>query len=292
LDALRYIGSSLGAIRVDEESLRAITDPSRVADFVAQLTLVHALSNKTPIFWNFPSWSISAEIMAYLSFGLIWAVFYGFLREVAVVAIMLAATFVTVGLIKLDFGGAFGHGMFRAISGFFVGYWAQRIWRIVPKRRLPAISVIEISALTLVFVLVHQGDHHVVHAIAPFVFGAVVLLFSIGGGVVSKVLRSKPLQALGAWSYGIYMTHVFILALLGIAVRIAQRFGGTQLYSESRSSHYPNDSLVDLGNPLLMDALTLINICVVVIVARYVHIYLEMPGQKYVLKRFGSSRAE
>jgi hypothetical protein len=290
LDALRYAMNAAGVLRVDEKFFRAMTDPSRVGDFVAQLGLVHALSNKTSMFWNFPSWSISAEMMAYLSFGLIWAFCRGRWRDALAAVFMIVAALVVTGVVKLDFGAAFGHSIFRAICGFFVGYWTQRIWRALPIRRLRAATAVEVTTVAAVFALVYAGDQTSVRIVAPFAFGAVVLVFALGGGAVSRLLRTPFFQALGTWSYGIYMTHIFVLALLGTATRIAQRILGTPLISSSHSAVSDNDSLIDFGNPLLMDAVTILIVFLVIFVARFAHRHIEMPGQRIALAGFKSKQ--
>ena len=290
LDALRYAMNAAGVLRVDEKFFRAMTDPSRVGDFLAQLGLVHALSNKTSMFWNFPSWSISAEMMAYLSFGLIWAFCRGRWRDALAAVFMIVAALVVTGVVKLDFGAAFGHSIFRAICGFFVGYWTQRIWRALPIRRLRAATAVEVTTVAAVFALVYAGDQTSVRIVAPFAFGAVVLVFALGGGAVSRLLRTPVFQALGTWSYGIYMTHIFVLALLGTATRIAQRILGTPLISSSHSAVSDNDSLIDFGNPLLMDAVTILIVFLVIFVARFAHRHIEMPGQRIALAGFKSKQ--
>lgn len=290
LDALRFAMNAAGVLRIDEEFFQAMTDPARIGDFIAQLGLVHALSNETPMFWNFPCWSISAEMMAYLSFGLVWAFLRGFLREAMAAILMVVAALVTTGVLEPGFGASFGHSIFRAICGFFVGYWIQRIWRALPIRRLPAATAIEITMVVAVIALVHGADHQGIRLIAPFAFGVVVLVFALGGGAVSRVLQTPAFQALGTWSYGIYMTHIFVFALLGIATRSVQRVFGTPLFSSSRSAVSDNPSLMDFGNPLLMDGVTILILCLVIFVSRVAHRRIEMPGQRIVLEWLGSRK--
>ncbi len=290
LDAGRYVADALGLLRVGAEFLQAMTDPARVVDVVAEVGLVHALWNETAMFWNFPSWSISAEMAAYLAFGLVWACLRGPLRDAAVVALLIMALLVTGGEVKPGFGGTFDYGIFRAIAGFFVGYWAQRTWRAMAMDRLPAATLFEVTAVAAIVVLAYQGEGPVTYVIAPFVFGAVVLVFAIGGGQVSRALRSPPLQALGTWSYGIYLTHIFVLALVGLAVRIAQRVLETSLFSASHSAEAPNDSLIDFGNPWLMDAVTIVILGLVIFAARLAHRRVEMPAQRRLLAMFAKAR--
>jgi len=45
---------------------------------------------------------------------------------------------------------------------------------------------------------------------APFVFAIPVWVFSLQQGTISDFLSTRPIQALGRWSYSIYMVHYLI----------------------------------------------------------------------------------
>src|SRR6185437_16927202 len=49
---------------------------------------------------------------------------------------------------------------------------------------------------------------------APLVFGIAVVVFAEEGGLLSLLLRLPPLQALGRYSYSIYMIHQPLLVML------------------------------------------------------------------------------
>ena len=57
---------------------------------------------------------------------------------------------------------------------------------------------------------------------APFVFAPAVLVFAFQRGALSQALLTRPMQALGEWSYAIYMTAYFIALFFNL--KLVPRF--------------------------------------------------------------------
>ena len=57
------------------------------------------------------------------------------------------------------------------------------------------------------------------------VFGLAVWVFAAESGALSRVLRTRIPQALGAWSYSIYMVHVLLAVGVLTAAMLATKHG-------------------------------------------------------------------
>lgn len=177
---------------------------------VPEIALAHSLGFTGVTNWNTPSWSISTEFWTYLIFA---ALVLGFRRHMAIVsAVAVAASLaVLVAVSPKGMDVTFDYGLLRCIAGFFAGVGTLLAWRALKDRVvLPMPTVLEFSVLAAIVVFVSAAGHSWLSFAAPFVFAPAVLIFSFQKGALSTALLARPLQALGTWSYGIYMTAYFV----------------------------------------------------------------------------------
>jgi peptidoglycan/LPS O-acetylase OafA/YrhL len=101
-----------------------------------------------------------------------------------------------------------------------------------------------------------------------------VLVFAGEGGILSRVLTLRPTQALGRWSYSVYMVHTLVLAVLFSAVHSAEiAFHGAWLV------HTPD------GNAILAlgwgdDPAMIAILAGVIALAAFTWRHIERPGQR------------
>jgi hypothetical protein len=191
----------------------------------ANLTLTHAWHLTGRLTWNGPSWSISAEIAAYLLFALLaWR-----LAGRALAAACAAAMLLALGLILLaapeGMGSTWDWGVARCLYGFMAGAlaWMARDrlgWR--PRGEIAACA----AALLAVAFLPAGIDA----AIVP-VFAWTVLVFADDAGPLSRLLHRPLPQLLGRLSYSIYMVHyvvgIALMALLTLLTPLVREVDGT-----------------------------------------------------------------
>ena len=161
--------------------------------------------------WNYPSWSISLELWASLLLGLAlwvsrsraWTVFA--VAAAGIIGVLLvagepdgpASTEVGALLKAAHYLMAFAAGvvlfkLFAWVSG--------RGWRPPPWMEWLALVL-----LAGAFLWADGLDSPATVAL----FSGVILVFAFEAGPVSAFLRRPPLQALGRWSYSIYLVHPF-----------------------------------------------------------------------------------
>ncbi len=191
--------------------------------------------------WNPPSWSISAEVWTYLLFAATCR-FSGrlFYCVLAVPIVMAPPILIWTSDRYLDvcYAGALG----RCLFGFSMGALAFLYWRRAKRFSLsPLMSTwIEVAAVALSLFVVSVAAAGPLSFLCPPVFVVMILVFAREGGLVSYFLTRRALAFVGALSYSIYMTHLFVQArllnLIGLLSKhmwlpIAKETGGKQTLS-------------------------------------------------------------
>ncbi|WP_052466946.1 acyltransferase family protein [Psychroserpens damuponensis] len=224
--------------------------------------------NATPLFvdfsWNFPNWSISAEIISYLLF--VSASLWCFGKKQ--LTVITAVTFIIIGYLffYLKYGQFnlvidFGYSFMRACIGFYIGIVVY-VLRDSLATLLPSISkntytVLEFISIVLVVIatinvdLIAKNYYYIMH----IVFALLIFVFSIEKGILSHILKSKIFQKLGAWSYSIYLNQVLIIII----------------YNKMVLKAFPNSS----GLAVVFELLTTVILC-----------YYSYLTYTYIEKRF------
>jgi len=162
---------------------------------------IHAWGFLDAYDWNFPSWSISIEFAAYLTFPLICV---GLVRLRTTTLILLA--------LSLPIGLSIGRdhweqtALLHGLPMFFAGILMFQFRPAFAAKNLVAIQII--TALCLVAAM-HFGEDMI--STACFA----VLIFSSQTDRI-KMVGSRPFLALGNWSYSIYMLHIPARIIIGM----------------------------------------------------------------------------
>lgn len=212
-----------------------------MSSFWSQLFLL----NSTPFFvsfnWNFPNWSISAEIIAYLVFAIFSVLFF----KKKSVTLVLSITIISIGYVFyfLRYGSFnplidFNFSFVRGIIGFFVGVLVYLIrFRLVSFMNSISNSIftfIEMVIIaSIVYLVVKLNELQNYFFIYHVAFSLLLLIFSIEKGMVSKFLKFSFFQKFGLWSYSIYLNHIFVIGMFNMfAIRIFKIEGFTALICE------------------------------------------------------------
>ncbi|RYD89196.1 MAG: acyltransferase, partial [Sphingobacteriales bacterium] len=202
---------------------------NNILTFFTNLFLINSvkLPGVNDVSWNIASWSISAEMIAYLVFGLSVTfinrskltarrnIIYGLI----VIAAFLLLYYFTGGF---ELTHSFNYGFLRGIAGFFVGVLCyntfnySKVWLRSLQNSL--FSVLEIVALAITFAFVWYGDMYKGYGfIYELLFFITILIFAFEKGWLSSVLKkSKILHETGKLSYSIYMIHTLVLSLFNV----------------------------------------------------------------------------
>ncbi len=197
--------------------------------FFSNLLFLHSvkLPGVTDVSWNIPSWSISAEMIAYIVFGT--ATFYinrnslFKVRNIIYVLIALgslAALYIITNSFELTY--SFNYGFLRAIAGFFTGVICFNTF-IFAKRYADTLSgslfsFAEMAVLVIMIVSVSMGyAMKDIGFVYELIFFMAILVFSFERGIISENLKKSAfLHKLGTYSYSVYMVHALFISLFNI----------------------------------------------------------------------------
>lgn len=174
------------------------------------LLLVHGLWHG-PLTWNFPSWSVSAEVFAYLVFPVAAPIMWR-LRAVASMA-FIAGLFAALVWLAQRHGGwevVNVPPVLRCLIQFLIGVLLYRLHEMGIFAGLLGRDATFVGAAGLVLLLLHLGlaDLLVIAA-----FALLVLAGIRNGGRAAALLHARPLTWLGEISYSVYMTQALVLWL-------------------------------------------------------------------------------
>lgn len=200
-----------------------VSSPKSIKLYLLDTCNTLLMLNSTPVFgelskylgMNHPSWSVSAEFISYVLFGLSSLFFFNKKNLFSFVTICLC---VVVYVVKEQFSFSNYTWFFlRGIIGFNIGcivYWLFTK-KFSVKNNLELILPLFIISVSYFFYNYEFSFKGVVNLIfRPLFFGFVILVLLKTNHYFSKFLESKPLKFLGKISYSIYLNHVLLLLIL------------------------------------------------------------------------------
>lgn len=176
------------------------------------------MTNSTPILGdglglNFPTWSISSEMISYIVFGFIM-VFIPAQFKTKVILVLISICFLFLFYQERYFlTGTWGfvRGLLCFHLGYFVYVIAQKDFK------LPAIFELVLGVLLLVlFYLLNQNNFTVQRefialVFIPVFFASFILVLLKSNGFFSYLLDTGPFQFVGKISYSIYLNHALVV---------------------------------------------------------------------------------
>jgi peptidoglycan/LPS O-acetylase OafA/YrhL len=274
LSIVRSVASRQGA----SSGAAFFDDPTFWSVFLQDLFFLNAFRTEPSFQLNFPAWSIGAEFWTYVVFGaLIVAT-----RQVAFVAglLMLGCLLVLLGFVDPGFGQAFGFALFRSIFFFLVGYFTWRVWDALVEKSLKHADLIEVSVVIIVILaIIYQRTLPFAPMVFAIIFAATILVFSFQAGLISRFLLSRTMQAIGQRSYSIYLLHILVMAVVGTALRMAERKLGMQFYIPGTIAGEPID-LLFVGNRLGTDLAVIAMLGLIIWLSGLTYRFIELPGQR------------
>lgn len=275
--ALFVAGETISLLRASPEAFTGSRAPITI---LADITLTEALGFFDVTRWNTPSWSISTEFWAYAVFALVWLLAR---RQM----IWVSAAIIAIGLLVLllnapnGMDATFRFGFARCLAGFFTGVLVQAAWRASKAHIVrPLIGLAEPAVLAIALAFVWLAGRGNLSFAAPLFFALMVYVFAFEAGPLSRLLRTRPFQMLGEWSYSIYMTALAIaLGFMGLATVLERLTGTTMRVFRAMG----DDTMRLVAYPWSgMDYLvTLVYLAVVITVSALTYRFIEAPGRRW-----------
>lgn len=192
----------------------AFVGGNSVVALAHNLLMSHSLGTVDTLGWNYPSWSISAELLAYGLFALL--VIRAPRAMLPLMTVTIVAGLVVIALVEGTMDTTVRFGWLRCLAGFSLGavlrlvIWPRAGGRVAVGGT--AWTLAELACVLLVAVFVSELGGSVLSVAAPLVFAFAIYVFGHEGGALSRLLKAGPIAFLGAISYSVYMTHAFIIS--------------------------------------------------------------------------------
>lgn len=181
---------------------------------VTNLLLIQSLGVQHRLSWNDPSWSISVEFYTYVVFGIAVVLLKNRIRWLILALLLLSPLFLAV-FSSQYMNTTFQYGFIRCLFGFSAGalcwHVFQRYQSAAAVRGSPRLwDAAEIAMLIAVAWFVTVAGSSALTLLAPLLFSATILVFSMERGLISRLLQTRVFLLLGVLSYSLYMDHMFI----------------------------------------------------------------------------------
>lgn len=177
-----------------------------IPHLVYSILLIQTWGLTSNLTWNFPAWSVSAEWFCYILFPLA-AIVGGRLSPramvVGIVILLAAVTVIYLTAFNLTFNQVIGwRALLRASIEFILGCLLREFQARVRTEAWPWTAIVAgVAALWLVSFYTPLP----VSVVAIPLFATLVLAGSVRGNMVSRIGSWRPLVAVGAASYSLYL---------------------------------------------------------------------------------------
>lgn len=177
------------------------------------------LTNSTPILgteigMNYPSWSISCEMISYFVFG-VCSVIAIRKNKTTLITLITLSCFAFLAYQQNYFvTGSFG--FVRGLACFNLGY----LIFILAQKKLNLPNYYEwficLIVIVLMYLLYQNNSKNTIAILSlqflvPIVFAIAIYVLTKTQGTISCILSTSPLQFLGKISYSVYLNQAFII---------------------------------------------------------------------------------
>jgi peptidoglycan/LPS O-acetylase OafA/YrhL len=244
-----------------------------------------------PLGWNVMAWSVAAEMWAYGLFAVIVVLSVG-RPTLRTAGFALAALAGAVAL----FAHPAGHidlthdlGFARCVYGFCLGALARMQFETLPPVKPGQTlggTLLELAVLAGAVGFILVAGRTPVSLLAPFVFVVAVLVFARQQGALSVLLAGALPQALGRWSYSIYLWQFPLAYALSLALGfVAARAG---LSWRSPDPGQPGATLIDFGAGWINELASLGFLAALVVLAALSYVWIEQPARRWLARLLGA----
>ncbi len=264
------------------------TGPRSIATLVSNLVLTQSFGLHGMTSWNGPAWSIGVEFYSYVVFAV--AVLLAGARSWVFLALSVLGLAVMAAFSPIWLFATQDYGFWRCLYGFFLGCLVCNFIGATGRSPTPLrftgegyiaglslATVVEIAAVAILAAYILLTGLDATSLAAPLVFAGIVAVFAAEGGAISRILLAPAAQALGLWSYSIYMVHMLLFAVLKIVLTVLAK---VSLLGISAPISEPV-KLWTLGGPVGDAGLVAVYLGLVLALAKFSFEWIEAPARAW-----------
>ncbi len=180
------------------------------------------LTNSTPILgndigMNYPSWSISSEMISYIVFGACSLIAIHKNKTIAI-AILTLGCFAWLAY-QQNYFQTGTYGFIRGLACFNLGYFVFIVSNrqfVLPNILEWLITIFIIGLMYIYHTLNFTNPHYnlIVQFLIPITFASCILIFIKTSGFITDLLETKPFQFLGKISYSVYLNQAVVIGFV------------------------------------------------------------------------------
>jgi peptidoglycan/LPS O-acetylase OafA/YrhL len=263
--------------------------PALVIAALQQVFLLQTAFARPDVYVNVPSWSIAVEFWTYILFGLVTVTLWKRALP-AKIAIVIISAIIFDHYLYLDYKLGWVT-FFRCFYGFFAGQILYDIYALPVSLKWQstwgraAATMAEAAVVVAVFLFMSAPGQGHLQMFAPILFAGVIYIFAPEAGWGSRLLATRPFDALGRYSYSVYMIHYLLIVAILNCLRVVEKLIHIHLIQPQRM--YGTDSMgyfIHFGPGWLMVCLAVLILALVVFVSRWTYRLIEQPGQRFFAK--------
>ena len=235
--------------------------------------------------WNTPSWSISAELLAYIVFAAV--VLLAGRRSRWIAAVIVALTWFVSLVIARDNVALYGLlPSLRGTCGFFAGVLVYAAFTKSGRPDwTPALGTwLEVAAVAAVVAYVQFVSRMELMPWAMPIFAVAVYVFAAERGALSRLLKSPALQLLGTLSYSIYLLHTPVITAFGATAAAIGNVFHIDAFTDAEMlfpATFDHEwQVVDFGNVAVNDLYGLVFLAALIGLSMLTYRFIELPGQR------------
>lgn len=235
-------------------------DTSNIYTFISNLFLVHSMGIHSNLSWNYPSWSISTEFFAYLTFFIIT---FSIDKKNSLIIPLIISAISYVFIFNTSYSNldiTYNFGFIRCLGAFYIGVF---LFRVRPKIKLinseKLIQFLEVfSILLLIIFVTFSESNKPILFLTIISFSLLILIYtSDKNGVLGKFLESSIMREIGVRSYSIYMLlGLFWAVIMNIFMHVL----------------YINPETTFGFTSIIINAVVILSI---ILISKYTYIYIE-----------------
>ena len=173
-------------------------------------------TNSTPLFgsdlgMNYPSWSISSEMISYLLYGFI---LINFRKKEIVFSLIILLSLIFLYIFKEKFNVSSDYGFIRGFYSFFIGFFVCRFYSFSKFSFSSSHEILTLLMIICSLYIFHNDVTKTLIFLGPIVFGISIFVFSKSHGFITNILEKPLFQFLGKTSYSIYLNHSLIILVI------------------------------------------------------------------------------
>lgn len=234
--------------------------------------------------WNYPTWTLTGEMFAYLLMALVVLVSMNE-RTRWILGLLI------IGIAAADYydemprqGDYSTFTVSRAVMGFFIGFLLFHAWRRFPLRNRAVANGLEIGTIVAFVGLLQWHPTGITYFLSHALFAVVIYTYASDLGLISRLLSHPVFQWLGKRSFSIYMLHGVVTIWINLIVFAIEARAGIMLTEFVMNPHGHRSRVISLPEQWMNDAATLAYIAVVLLGGAVIYRWIEDPSRAYATK--------